>query len=129
MAWAAYRSACSASARMLALPASTASALARTWFRPSRSAAVTAARAWLSQVPRSHRQVKAAASWSSRIAAVLTAPIFSAASRASSSRSTPAWSNKSIVPSSCRARSRHKGRSAVSAVTSARSNAERAADR
>ncbi len=57
------------------------------------------------------------------MAAVLMAPICSAARRASDSRSTPAWSNRSMVPSSCKARIRHSGRPAVSAVTSERSNA------
>ena len=43
-----------------------------------------------SQVSSSQRQVKPAANWRSRIATVLSAPICSAARRASDNRSTPA---------------------------------------
>ena len=46
---------------------------------------------------------------------MLRAPSSSAVRRACASRSTPAWSNRSMVPSSCSARRRQSGRRGVSA--------------
>ena len=96
---------------------------------PSRVLMASADWACCSASPSSKRNIAAAVSCRSMTAPVLAAPSSSAMRRAWESRSVRASSNMSMVPSWCRARSRHTASPAASAVARACSKASLAASR